>query len=223
LDSIHITYEPGKVGSFHRGIAVKDVISAIYGTESANVVAVALNDQIVDGSRIVDEDANLSAVFLDTPEGLSVFWHSASHILAQAVKSLFPDTRLAIGPSIANGFYYDFQRELPFRMEDLPAIEKRMSEIIAQDQSFIRKTLSKKEAIALFESMGETFKIELIQGIPAEEVTVYTNGSFVDLCRGPHVPLTGVIRFFKLLNVAGSYWRGDERNAVRLSHKRTTG
>jgi threonyl-tRNA synthetase len=214
LDSIHITYEQGKVRDFHRGIAVKDVISAIYEKESSNVVAVFLNDQMVDESRIVDEDANLRAVFLNTDEGISVFWHSASHILAQAVKSLFPETKLAIGPSIANGFYYDFQRDIPFRAEDLPVIEKRMMEIIAQDQPFIRKTLSKKDALAFFRSMGETFKIELIEGIPADDVTIYTNGSFSDLCRGPHVPSTGHIRFFKLLNVAGAYWRGDERNAV---------
>jgi len=134
--------------------------------------------------------------------------------MAQAVKALYPDTQLGIGPSISNGFYYDFHTTTSLNEADLPKIESKMKNIIQADQSFVRRVLSKKEALTLFQEKGESFKLELINDIPEEEVTVYENGNFIDLCRGPHVPSTGYIKHFKLLSVAGAYWRGDERNPV---------
>jgi threonyl-tRNA synthetase len=148
------------------------------------------------------------------PEGLTVFWHSASHVMAYAVKELYPKAQLGIGPAISNGFYYDFSLELPLSSEELCKIEEKMIEIVSNNESFVRKVISKSEAIELFTKRGENFKLELIQDIPDNEISIYENGQFVDLCRGPHVPSTGFIKHFKLLNVAGSYWHGDERNPV---------
>jgi len=149
-----------------------------------------------------------------TPEGREVFRHSASHIMAQAVKRLYPEAKLGIGPAIEDGFYYDFDLPRTLSEEDLPEIEKEMQKIIEEDLPFVREELPKEEARKLFESLGEKYKVELIDEIEDEVVSIYRNGEFVDLCRGPHLPSTGYVKAFKLLSVAGAYWRGDERNPM---------
>ncbi len=149
-----------------------------------------------------------------TKEGIELYRHSASHIMAEAVKELFPDARLAIGPAIEDGFYYDFDVQRPFTPEDLEKIEQRMKEIIKRNSPFVRQELGKAEAIKLFESMGEIYKVELINELNDETITIYRQGNFVDLCRGPHVSSTGKIKAFKLLSTAGAYWRGSEKNKM---------
>jgi len=147
-------------------------------------------------------------------EGLEIYRHSTSHILAHAVKELFPDVKLAIGPSIEDGFYYDFDRAVPFTPDDLIQIEKKMKELIKKNSPFVRKTLSRTEAIELFRKMGEEYKVELLQDIQDDAVSIYEEGGFVDLCRGPHLLKTGRVKAFKLLSIAGAYWRGDEKNKM---------
>ncbi len=176
-------------------------------------IAVKVNGEILDLSRARPEE-DLVWVTTATPEGLEILRHSASHIMAQAIKELFPGTKLAIGPAIEDGFYYDFDLPRPIKPEDLPSIEERMREIASRDLPFERKEISRKEAIAIFKERGETYKVELLGEIGEETITVYQNGDFLDLCRGPHLPSTSHLRIFKLLSVAGAYWRGDERNPM---------
>jgi threonyl-tRNA synthetase len=152
--------------------------------------------------------------FVINKEELEIFRHSASHIMAHAVKDLFPDAKLAIGPATEEGFYYDIDRDTPFTPEDLEKIEKRMKEIIKKNNPFVCKDISKTEAIGLFRNIGEDYKVELLQEIPDEAVSIYEEGGFVDLCRGPHLSNTGKVKAFKLLSIAGAYWRGDEKNKM---------
>ncbi|MDL2272658.1 threonine--tRNA ligase [Desulfovibrio sp. OttesenSCG-928-I05] len=156
----------------------------------------------------------LVPVFVDSAEGLDILRHSAAHVMAEAVRRLFPGVKVTIGPSIENGFYYDFDVEKPFTPEDFPAIEAEMHKIAEEAQIFVRKVVSKDEALALFKSKGEEYKVELISDIADDTVTLYTIGEFVDLCRGPHLPDTSFVKAFKLLSVAGAYWRGDEKNRM---------
>ncbi len=162
----------------------------------------------------LDEDETIEAVLVDTPEGLEIYRHSTSHIMAHAVKELFPDAKVAIGPAIEDGFYYDFDVDNPFTPEDLERIEQKMEEIIKKNSPFVRKSMPRKEAIEFFRQRGEIYKVELLEELEDEEVSVYEEGGFVDLCRGPHIPSTGFVKAFKLLNTAGAYWRGDERNKM---------
>ena len=158
--------------------------------------------------------SELVPVYADSPEGLRMIRHSTAHVMAAAVKRLFPTAKVTIGPAIDNGFYYDFDVERPFSSEDFPAIEAEMQKIAAAREPFSREVLSKAEAVARFKAMGETYKIELIEGIEADTVSLYTCGDFTDLCRGPHVPHTGFAKASKLMSVAGAYWRGDEKNPM---------
>jgi threonyl-tRNA synthetase len=161
-----------------------------------------------------DNNNKIEIITFDNCEGKEIFFHSSSHIMAQAVQILFPNTKLAIGPAIEEGFYYDFDTEHTFTPDDLKAIEKKMKEIVRKNIPFQRKTLKKEEAVNLFKQRGEIYKVELLQELPDEEVTVYQQGDFFDLCRGPHVPSTGKIKAFKLLSLAGAYWRGNEKNKM---------
>ncbi len=179
-----------------------------------NLIGAKFNGKIIDLETPLEEDGNLVPLTPEDPESLYILRHSAAHVLAQAVKELFPEAKLAIGPATEQGFYYDFDYERPFTTEDLQAIEKRMKRIIKRRFPIRREELSKEEALKIFESKGETYKIELIQEIPEEKVSIYKQGDFIDLCRGPHVPHTGWVKAFKLLSVAGAYWRGDERNPM---------
>lgn len=179
-------------------------------------IALKINGEIRDLSFIASLNGNeeIEIITLQSKEGLEILRHSVAHIMAHAVKDLFPDVKVTIGPAIEEGFYYDFDRDTPFTEEDLHKIEKRMHEIIKSRQPFIRKEISKDEAIKLFESLGESYKIEIINEIENEKVSIYEEGGFIDLCRGPHIPHTGIVKAFKLLSVAGAYWRGDERNKM---------
>ena len=214
MDQIRITFSNGQLFQFRKGITIHEAVKKAYAKDYLNIVAAKLNDQIIDLSTIIRKDSSIHLITSKEAEGLQVLWHSASHIMAQAVKTIYPDAHLGIGPSISNGFYYDFQVGSTLTISELPKIERKIKEIIKKDQQFVKKILSKKEAISIFKEQGEQFKLELIQEITDQEVTVYQNGQFIDLCRGPHVPSTGYVKHLKLLNVAGAYWHGDERNPV---------
>ncbi|MGH8797082.1 MAG: threonine--tRNA ligase [Caldimonas sp.] len=171
--------------------------------------------RIVDTSWLIDHDAQLAIVTDKDPVGLDVIRHSTAHLLAYAVKELFPDAQVTIGPVIENGFYYDFAYKRPFTLEDLVAIEAKMTELAKKDEKIVRRVLPRDEAVAYFKSLGENYKAEIIAGIPGnEDVSLYREGAFEDICRGPHVPSTGRLRFFRLMKVAGAYWRGDHRNEM---------
>ncbi|WP_338415195.1 threonine--tRNA ligase [uncultured Sphaerotilus sp.] len=171
--------------------------------------------RVVDTSHRIEADASLAIITAKDDAGLEVIRHSTAHLLAYAVKSLFPEAQVTIGPVIENGFYYDFSYKRPFTPEDLVAIEKKMGELAAKDEPVTRSVLARDEAVAYFKSIGEAYKAEIIESIPADQdVSLYAEGAFTDLCRGPHVPSTGKLKFFKLMKVAGAYWRGDHRNEM---------
>ena len=162
----------------------------------------------------IDTASTVEPIVPDSTEGRDIYRHSVSHIMAHAVKDLFPEVKVAIGPSIEDGFYYDFERETPFSSEDLEKIEKRMLEIIKKSSPFSRKIMDRKEAINFFREKGEEYKVELLNEITDDEVSFYEEDGFIDLCRGPHLPRTGRVKAFKLLSVAGAYWRGDEKRKM---------
>ena len=171
--------------------------------------------RLVDTAFRIDRDAQLAIVTEKDPQGLEMIRHSTAHLLAYAVKELFPDAQVTIGPVIENGFYYDFAYKRPFTPEDLEAIEAKMAELAKKDEPVTRRVLPRDEAVAYFKGMGEAYKAEIIGSIPqGEEVSLYREGAFEDLCRGPHVPSTGKLKHFKLMKVAGAYWRGDHRNEM---------
>ena len=178
------------------------------------VVAVKVNGENRDLFFSLEEKAELEPVDVDSPEGLEILRHSTSHVMAMAVKDLFPGVKVTIGPAIENGFYYDFDYERPFRDEDLARIQERMSEIIKANLPFERKELSAQEALDFFNKQGEVYKVELIRDLGVDRVSLYRQGSFTDLCRGPHLPTTGKIKAFQLTKVAGAYWRGDEKRPM---------
>ena len=185
------------------------------GIESLEkVAAVKINGEMKDISTEIDSSVELEPVYIDSQEGLHILRHSAAHVMAEAVKDLFPGVKVTIGPAIQDGFYYDFDYERPFDVNDLPKIESKMAEIVSKDLPFIRSELRSDEAIELFQSQGETYKVELIEDLSEETVSIYKQGAFTDLCRGPHLPSTGNIKAFQLTHVAGAYWRGDEKKAM---------
>lgn len=187
-------------------------ILAVNGAE--RLAAVKVNGEIRDLKALIDPESELEPVPVDSGEGVEIMRHSASHVMAEAVKALFPGVKVTIGPAIENGFYYDFDYERPFKEEDLPAIEEKMREIIDQDFPFERAEVSAGKAVEKFRSDGEDYKVELIQDLGQDKVSLYTQGTFTDLCRGPHLPSTGSIKAFKLIKTAGAYWRGDENRAM---------
>ena len=171
--------------------------------------------RLVDLSHRIEANASLSIVTAKDADGLEVLRHSTAHLLAYAVKSLFPEAQVTIGPTIEHGFYYDFSYKRPFTPDDLAAIEKKMTELASKDEAVERRVVARDEAVAYFKSIGEAYKAEIIESIPADQaVSLYSEGAFTDLCRGPHVPSTGKLKFFKLMKVAGAYWRGDHRNEM---------
>lgn len=174
-----------------------------------------VNDQLVDASYVIDHDVSLSIITAKDAEGVDIIRHSAAHLMAQAVKQLFPEVQVTIGPTVENGFYYDFASPRPFTPEDLQAIDARMQDLIKQDIPVERSTLSRDEAVSFFLNMGEKYKAEIIESIPADQtLSLYRQGDFIDLCRGPHVPSTGKIPSVKVMKVAGAYWRGNSNNEM---------
>ncbi len=190
-----------------------DLANAISPRLAKEAIAAKVNDKLVDLSTTLCEGDNVSIITFDSPEGKSVFWHSSSHIMAQAVQSLFPSVKIAIGPSIDNGFYYDFDTDKPITPEDLIAIEKKFMEIVRTKTSFVRQECSKQEAESFFAAKGELYKVELLQDIEGRP-SMYVQGDWRDLCRGPHIPDTGYVKAIKLTSIAGAYWRGSEKNKM---------
>jgi threonyl-tRNA synthetase len=194
-----------------RRITVNQVLD---GARGRDVVAARVNGKLVDLSYPIEQDATVEPVRADNPDGLDVLRHSTAHLMAQAVQSLYPGTQVTIGPTIEDGFYYDFAPPTPFTVDDLPKIEAKMRELAKANLKVERIEVPRDEAIKLFDDMGEHYKVEILRGIPDERVSIYRQGDWMDLCRGPHVPSTGCIKAFKLTSVAGAYWRGDEHNAM---------
>jgi threonyl-tRNA synthetase len=212
---IHITLPDGSQREFPQPVTVAEVAASIGAGLAKAALAGKVDGKVVDTSHRIDRDAKLSILTHKDAEGLDVIRHSTAHLLAYAVKELYPDAQVTIGPVIENGFYYDFAYKRPFTPEDLAAIEKRMAELAAKDEPVTRRVLPRDEAVQHFKSLGENYKAEIIGSIPAgEDVSLYAEGGFEDLCRGPHVPSTGKLKHFKLMKVAGAYWRGDHRNEM---------
>src|SRR5215468_11850614 len=205
----------GAVKQFPAPVTVGEVAAAIGPGLVKAALAAKVDGKLVDTTFVIDRDADLAIVTDKDPEGLEVLRHSTAHLLAYAVKELFPDAQVTIGPVIEDGFYYDFSYKRPFTPEDLEAIEKKMAELAKKDEPVTRKLMARNDAVAYFKSLGEHYKAEIIASIPANEnISLYTEGRFTDLCRGPHVPSTGRLKVFKLTKLAGAYWRGDSRNEM---------
>jgi threonyl-tRNA synthetase len=210
MDSIHVTLPDGKSVDVRAGTGI-DEIAASAGVRKA-AIAAKVDGRTVDLAVTLDKDCAVEFVLPDSRDGLEVLRHSTAHLMAQAVQSLFPGTQVTIGPTIEDGFYYDFKSDRTFSPEDLELIEKRMHELVKAELKIVREEMPRSEAIELFRKMGEDYKVQIIEGIPEEKVSLYRQGDWVDLCRGPHVPSTAAIKAFKLTSIAGAYWRGDSRN-----------
>ena len=210
-----ITLPDGSQRSFAQPVTVADVALGIGAGLARAALAGKVDGQLVDTSHLIAQDAALAIITDKDADGLEIIRHSTAHLLAYAVKELFPDAQVTIGPVIENGFFYDFSYQRPFTPEDLTAIEKRMAELAKQDLPVTRKVLPRDEAVSYFKNINEHYKAEIIASIPAgEDVSLYTEGNFTDLCRGPHVPSTGKLKVFKLMKLAGAYWRGDSKNEM---------
>jgi len=195
-------------------IPAHEALRLLHMASLDKVVAAKINGEDRDLSFVIDLESELEPIFLESEEGLEILRHSTSHVMAMAVKELFPGVKVTIGPAIENGFYYDFDYERPFREDDLPKIEEKMREIVDADIPFVRREMTSREAIELFKGEGEDYKVEIINDLGEEKVSLYTQGIFTDLCRGPHLPSTGKIKAFRLTKVAGAYWRGDESKTM---------
>ncbi|WP_413708241.1 threonine--tRNA ligase [Ralstonia sp. Ralssp110] len=212
---IAITLPDGSRREFPGPVTVAEVAQSIGAGLAKAALAGRVDGQMVDTSYTIDRDAKLAIITDKDADGVDVIRHSTAHLLAYAVKELYPDAQVTIGPVIENGFYYDFAYKRPFTPEDLVAIEKKMGELAKKDETVTREVLSRDEAVKLFQGMGEKYKAEIIASIPEDqEIGLYREGNFVDLCRGPHVPSTGKLKVFKLMKVAGAYWRGDHNNEM---------
>ncbi|MGE5649648.1 MAG: threonine--tRNA ligase [Bacillota bacterium] len=212
---VSIRLPDGSQRQFDAPVTVAQVAASIGTGLAKAALAGKVDGKVVDTSYLIDRDADLAIVTDKDPEGLDVIRHSTAHLLAYAVKELFPDAQVTIGPVIENGFYYDFSYKRPFTPEDLQAIEKKMAELAKKDEPVMRKVLPRDEAVAYFKSIGEAYKAEIVESIPqGEDVSLYSEGKFTDLCRGPHVPSTGKLKVFKLMKLAGAYWRGDSKNEM---------
>ncbi|WP_432721612.1 threonine--tRNA ligase [Jeongeupia wiesaeckerbachi] len=210
-----VTLPDGSQRQFDASLRVHDVAASIGAGLARAALAGKVDGQLVDTSYLIDRDVQLAIITDRDAEGLEVIRHSTAHLLAYAVKELFPDAQVTIGPVIEDGFYYDFSYKRPFTPEDLALIEKKMSELAKKDLPVERYELSRDEAVAYFKGIGEAYKAEIIESIPADQVlSLYREGDFTDLCRGPHVPSTGKLKVFKLMKVAGAYWRGDSKNEM---------
>ncbi len=194
-----------------RGTIVRDLLG---GIPSRDLVAASIDGKVVDLTHKLEHDCAVEPVLADSPEGLGMIRHSTAHLMAMAVQALYPGTQVTIGPVIEDGFYYDFAPKTPFTVEDLPKIEAKMRELVKADHKIQRIEVAREDAIRQFSSMGENYKVEIIQGIGDDQVSIYSQGDWKDLCRGPHVPSTRYLKAFKLTSVAGAYWRGDEHNPM---------
>ncbi len=214
MDKVRITFPDGDVREYQSDITPQKILEQINNQSlTKKTVAARLNQRLIDLTRPINEDGNLLFVDQDSPEGREIFWHSSAHIMAHAIKQLFPDAKFGFGPALEDRFFYDFEIGRSLVPEDLETIEKKMQEIVKQNFSFIREELSKEDAIRLFEGRNEPYKIEHIQELE-NGTSIYREGDFIDLCSGPHLPNTGMVKYFKLLSISGAYWKGDEKNPM---------
>ncbi len=215
MPQVNITLPDGSVKSYDPGVTPMDIALSISEGLARNCVVAEVNHRLTDMTRKIEEDADVRLITWKDEEAHDVLLHSTAHVMAQAVQRLFPDVKVTIGPAIENRFYYDFDTPTPFTDADLEKIEEEMKKIIKEDQPVTRREISRNDAIKFFDEMGEDYKVEIISEIPEDEIlTLYSQGDFTDLCRGPHIASTGKVPAFKLLNVAGAYWRGDEKNKM---------
>lgn len=212
---VKISFPDGAVKEFPKGTTTEDIAASISPGLKKKAIAGKWNGQVVDLRRSIPGDGSIEIITPDSPDALEVLRHSTAHLMAQAIKRLYPHVKLGVGPVIENGFYYDFDLEESITPEDLPKIEKEMAKIVNENLEIVRKEVSRDEAIQIYKEVGDEYKLELIEAIPADEtVTIYEQGEFFDLCRGVHVPSTGKIKEFKLLSIAGAYWRGNSDNKM---------
>ncbi|MFX3623957.1 MAG: threonine--tRNA ligase [Ectobacillus sp.] len=212
---VKITFPDGAVKEFPKGTTTEDIAASISPGLKKKAVAGKLNERQLDLRTPIEEDGHISIITLDSQEGVDILRHSTAHLLAQALKRLYKDVKLGIGPVIENGFYYDIDMEESITTEDLPKIEKEMERIVKENLEIVRKEVTREEALARYEEIGDNLKLELIRELPeGEAISIYEQGEFFDLCRGVHLPSTGKIKAFKLLSVAGAYWRGDSNNKM---------
>ena len=216
MSQIKITFPDGAAREFSKGVTGAEIAQSISISLSKVALAIKINGEARDLSRAIEEDAKIEII---TPksgaDALDVIRHDAAHIMAEAVKELFPETQVTIGPAIENGFYYDFARKTPFALDDLEKIENKMREIVKRDEKLVREVWKRNDAAKYFASIGEKYKAEIISSIPSDQdISLYRQGNFIDLCRGPHAPSTSHIKHFKLMKLAGAYWRGDSKNEM---------
>lgn len=211
---IRIKFPDGQVKEYARGVRPREIAQEISRSLFAKTLVAKFNDKVIDLERPLSEDGAIRFITWEDDEGKEVYWHSTSHIMAHAIKALYPEAQFGVGPPIENGFYYDIDVETKLTPEELSRIEAKMREIIAADQPFQRQDLNKAEAVALFEKRQDRYKLELLRDLKDDNPSVYHEGDFVDLCRGPHVPSTGHVKNVKLLSLAGAYWRGNEKNKM---------
>jgi threonyl-tRNA synthetase len=210
---IKITLPDGSVKEFESGVTSLDVAMSISEGLARNVLSAEVNGEVWDATRPITKDSSLKLLTWNDDAGKSTMWHSSAHLMAEAIESIYPGAKFAIGPPIENGFYYDIDfGDEGITEKDLTDIEKKMTELARQKNDYTRQEISKKDALAYFQEKGDQYKLELISELPDGEITFYTQGNFTDLCRGPHIPNTGFIKAIKLLSIAGAYWRGDEKN-----------
>ncbi len=215
MSQITVTLPDNSTRSYNSGVTPQEIAESIGSRLAQDALAAQVNGQPVDLNVPIENDVELAILTGDSPEGHEVLLHSTAHLMAHAVKELFPDAKVTIGPALENRFYYDFDIDGTFSDEDLVKIEKKMGELAANDHVVTRMELTRGEAVKLFNEMNESYKVEIIEDIEGDDnISAYTQGDFTDLCRGPHVPLTGKIKYFKLLNTSGAYWRGDENNTM---------
>jgi threonyl-tRNA synthetase len=212
---INITFPDGAVRQYQEGSTALDIAKSISEGLARKVLAAKVNGQVWDATRPIGSDVTLKLLTWNDDEGKSTFWHSSAHLMAEAVEALFPGVKFWVGPPVENGFYYDMDLgDRKMNEEDLGRLEKKMNELAKQNNSYVRKEISKKDAVKYFSDKGDEYKLDLLQGLNDGEITFYTQGDFTDLCRGPHVPNTGFIKAIKLTNIAGAYWKGDEKNKM---------
>ena len=210
---INITLPDGTIKQMEQGATAMDVAKSISEGLARNVLAAEVNGEVWDATRTLSEDCSVNLLTWNDANGKMAMWHSSAHLMAEALEALYPGIKLAIGPPIENGFYYDIDLgEHSISSDDFPKIEKKMLELAREKNDYIRKDISKEDAIAFYQEKGDEYKLELLEGLEDGNITFYTQGNFTDLCRGPHIPNTGFIKAAKLLNIAGAYWRGDENN-----------
>ncbi|MFV9890912.1 MAG: threonine--tRNA ligase [Rickettsia conorii subsp. raoultii] len=212
---INISFPDGSIKQFAKNITAYEVANAISMSLAKAAMVAEINGELQDLSIVIENDCKLRILTAKDPECLEIIRHDAAHLTAEAVKELFPETQVTIGPAIENGYYYDFARDKPFTTDDLAVIEAKMQELSHKNEKVTRELWDRDKAVEFFKSIGEHYKAEIIASIPVgEPITLYRQGNFIDLCRGPHAPSTGVVKHFKLMKVAGAYWRGDSRNEM---------